>query len=167
MDMHQLLPFIIVPLIAWRIYTRVRRSIGKQRFSAGRIWFTCVLLPILLALIGFAAYRDTTAVLCLLGGIVGGALLAQLGLRHTQFEYTDGAYSYTPHTYIGIGLSAVFLSRIGYRIYQVSIGVTPPVGVGPINALVCGLLLAYYTAYAIGVLRWQKAHARTLAVQPA
>ncbi|MBV8465551.1 MAG: hypothetical protein JO218_06370 [Burkholderiales bacterium] len=167
MDIHQLWPFIVVPLIAWRLYSRLRRTFGKQRFSARRLWITCVLLPIILGIVGLAAYQDTTAVLSLLGGIVGGALLAQIGLRHTQFDYTDGEYSYTPHTYIGLGLSAIFLGRIGYKVMQATtVGTMPPAGISPINALVCGLLLAYYTSYAIGVLRWQKAHARARATEP-
>jgi hypothetical protein len=48
-----------------------------------------------------------------------GSAVAWYGLRLTVFEQTpDGAY-YTPNTYIGLAVFAVFLVRFGYRLLMI------------------------------------------------
>ena len=52
----------------------------------------------------------------LLGGVGCGAALAYLGLKYTLFEGAGAERFYTPHTYIGLFVSALFLARVAFRI---------------------------------------------------
>jgi hypothetical protein len=65
----------LIPLIAWRLYSRVRRLIGRQRSHAWRHWAAVVLFPLLAAMLALAAARSPPALGVLVGGLVAGAVL--------------------------------------------------------------------------------------------
>ena len=48
--------FALIPLIAWRVYSRFRRLVGRQRLSKVRPWITLAIFPVLLVLLGFTAH---------------------------------------------------------------------------------------------------------------
>jgi hypothetical protein len=152
----------LVPLIAWRIYKRVRRNIGKQRSKLWRHWAGTVLCPLLLAVVALGALRSTEAEAALLGGIAGGLGLGFYGLKLTRFEREVGGYFYTPNPYLGVGLSLLLVGRIAWRfaeIYQmhgnfVSMS-SPDWGRSPLTLLMVGLVFGYYAMYSSGLLRWR------------
>ena len=51
---------IVLPLIAWRLYARFRRLVGRQRASAVRPWVTLTLFPVLAVFLGYAARSRPT-----------------------------------------------------------------------------------------------------------
>ncbi len=153
---------IAAPLIAWRLYSRIRRLIGRQRSSPARHWSTAILFPILIVLIGFTALTSPTALAGLAAGLAVGIGLAVWGLKLTNFERTESGYFYTPNAHIGIALSALFVCRIGYRFYQFytlsgadAQAATQNFGRSPWTTLIFGMMAGYYTWYAIGLLRWR------------
>jgi hypothetical protein len=158
----QLLPFLIaLPLIAWRLYRRIRSSIGRQKLSKVRPWITLTLFPILFVLIGFAALEYPVSLLGLAGGACVGAALGVYGLKKTLFENTPQGMFYTPNAHLGIALSVVFAARVVYRMYeQFSLGPGMQPGPtdfarSPLTLAIFGLLAGYYVAYAIGLIRWR------------
>jgi hypothetical protein len=46
--LHAFVTAAIVVLIVWRLYSRVRRAIGRQRLHPRRPWITLTILPLLL-----------------------------------------------------------------------------------------------------------------------
>jgi hypothetical protein len=166
---------LIVALIAWRLYSRFRRSVGRQRLSKVRPWITVSVFPILTAL--FIAYSigNTWAMVALLGGIAVGIGLGVYGLRLTRFDVTEAGLYYTPSAHLGIALSLVLVARIGYRAMQGGLllpgpgaGAAPPPPTStPFTLLIFGALAGYYVTYAIGLLRWgQSVAANPAAVKP-
>jgi len=162
------LPFlVIVPLIVWRMYSRVRRNIGRQPLSKIRPYITIGLFPLLVVLLGWgAAMRPglATALLAALGGgIVGGVVLGYYGLRHTRFEVTPQGLFYTPNAHIGIALSLLFVGRVVYRMVvlysQNPYAQQSPqdFSASPLTLGIFGLLAGYYVTYAIGLIRWARA----------
>ena len=150
----------LIPLIAWRMYSRVRRLIGRQTSRAWRHWTALVLFPLLLATLGFGARSSAPAIEALVAGAAAGIALGWWGLRLTRFEKTAEGLFYTPNAHIGIALSAVFFARIAWRIYELQAQAgpmrsNPDFARSPLTLLVFGMLAAYYTAYAAGVLRWR------------
>src|SRR5689334_2874565 len=114
------LPFLIfVPLVAWRMYRRVKRNDGRQHLSKWRPWVTMTVFPVLVILISLGAVSNPMKLLAMAGGIVAGAVLGVFGTRHTKFENTPEGIYYTPNAHIGIALSVIFLGRIAYRMFQV------------------------------------------------
>ena len=152
---------VLAPLLAWRIYVRFRRLVGRQRLSRVRPWITLIILPTIVVLLAFAAYGHFERLLWLSGGILVGSLLGVYGLRHTRFESTPEGLFYTPHAHIGVALSVLFLGRILYRLVQRYVLDTsgphagPEFAQSPLTLAIFGLLAGYYVAYAVGLVRWR------------
>ena len=151
----------LFPLIAWRIYSRVKRLVGRQRLSRIRPWITLAVFPLLIALLAFFASPDPLRLATLAGGLGCGALLAVYGLRRTRFEPTKQGLFYTPNAHLGIALSLLFVGRIVYRLVEVfALDPGQPRGgvefaQSPLTLSVFGLLAGYYIGYAIGLVRWR------------
>ena len=151
------------PLIAWRLYSRVRRMVGRQRLSRIRPWIPVCLFPILVLLLALASLQHPLALASLTGGLLIGSLLAVYGLRLTRFERTAQGLFYIPNAYLGSALSLLLVGRILYRLAELYVGGLPPAGVpadfarSPVTLAIFGTLAGYYVAYAIGLLRWRRA----------
>jgi membrane protein CcdC involved in cytochrome C biogenesis len=159
-----LVTLLVVALIAWRFYARIRRSIGRQRLSKWRPWVTVVVFPLVIMILAAASWRQQEALLMLGGGAIVGIVLGVVGLRMTKFEVTaKGAY-YTPSAHLGIALSALLFLRIAYRFFQMSqstdFAAPPPPASSPLTLLLVGTLALYYMTYAVGLLRWGAATSR-------
>jgi len=148
-------------LILWRVYSRVRRMIGRQKLSNVRPWITAVVFPVLLGLVLLSALAHPINALGLLAGAGCGAALGVYGLRLTKFEQTTEGLFYTPSAHLGIALSLLFLGRLAYRLAQTFAGQTPVAWPNdftrsPLTLVIFGALAGYYVTYAIGLLRWRR-----------
>ena len=164
-------PLLITAVVVWGLYRRVRRSFGRQPVEPRRLWSRIVILSLVGALILASTARDPRAVAALLAGLVCGAGLGYLGLRHTRFEATPEGRFYTPHTYIGLIVTALFLGRMLFRLTQVFAAI-PPAGASgpsytgppfagppasalyqnPLTLATFGLVVSYYVIYNLGIL---------------
>ena len=148
---------VLVPLVGWRMYSRVRRLVGRQRSRAWRHWTAAILFPLLVALFALASISNPLALGALAGACAIGIALGLLGLRLTRFERTAEGWFYTPNAHIGIALSILLAARIGWRLFEMQMYGTPPRGAqfatSPLTLLVFGTLAGYYATYAMGVLR--------------
>lgn len=151
----------VVPFIAWRLYARVRRMVGRQRASRIRPWVTLVIFPLIVAMLSVTALAHPLALAALAAGLVGGGLLGHQGLRHTRFESTPQGLFYTPNARIGIVLSVLFIGRLAWRLTDVmGAGGAFPLrdadfARSPLTLAVFGVLAGYYIRYAIGLVRWR------------
>jgi cytochrome b561 len=163
MQTQSIVVLALIPLILWRMYSRVRRLVGRQKSVAWRHWTAALLFPVLLlALLASAIGRPMTEA-ALGGGVIVGVALAIYGLRLTRFERTPEGLFYTPNAHIGIGLSMLMAARILYRLFQTYEGALQgpaaahEFSTSPLTLLVFGMLAGYYCSFAIGLLRWRKA----------
>jgi hypothetical protein len=154
---------VMVPLIAWRIYSRVRRNVGRQKSRAWRHWAGAVLFPLLLLLLAVTAMARPLSEAALAAGIVAGAALGFWGLRLTRFERTAEGFFYTPNAYLGIALSLLLIARVLYRLgalYMMrgtaSAAQAQDFTRSPLTLLIIGLVAGYYATFAIGLLRWRR-----------
>jgi hypothetical protein len=159
----------LLPLVAWRIYIRFRRMIGRQRLSRVRPWITLAIFSIVLVLLAYAARAHVERLGWMAAGLTAGGLLAAYGLRLTRFEPTPEGLFYTPNAYLGIALSLLFLGRLLYRVAEVyaissAASPTPPAfASSPFTLAVFGLIAGYYVTYAAGLMLWRN---RELRAQP-
>ena len=109
---------VLLPLLAWRVYARIRRIVGRQKLSRRRAWSTLTIFPVLIALLAYASHAQVQALLGLAAGLAGGAVLAVYGLRLTRFEPTPEDLFYTPSAHLGIALSLLLVARILYRLVE-------------------------------------------------
>ncbi|HYU30831.1 MAG TPA: hypothetical protein VEW48_01595 [Thermoanaerobaculia bacterium] len=151
---------ILLPLLAWRVYMRFRRMVGRQRLSKARPWITLgIFSTVIVVLMVFAAQGHTQSLWGIAAGLPVGAGLALYGLRITRFEPTPQGLFYTPNAYLGIAMSLLFFGRILYRlveVYQITAAhARPDFMKSPLTLSVFGLIAGYYTVYAIGLLLWR------------
>lgn len=163
MDPKLVMPVLFGALIAFGVYRRVRRNIGRQPLSPARLTSRIALFSIIGGMILLMSFRDMNLFGAMLAGIAAGAGLGWFGLKHTQFEATAQGQFYTPHTYIGAFVSALFLGRIAYRfivLYSTSHALAAadqnPFAAyqkSPLTLAIFGILVGYYVFYYAGVLR--------------
>ncbi|HTX05842.1 MAG TPA: hypothetical protein VMD06_08445 [Steroidobacteraceae bacterium] len=163
MDPRLFLPYLVVALIVWRLYRRMRRSFGRQRVQDGFMWFRVGILTLAAVFLGVLIVHDAAALGALLAGIACGAVLGLFGLRYTKFEVTPAGRFYTPHTYIGLVVAALFVGRVLYRFLEIYNGLIPATTAGrglaasfqhsPVTLAVFGALVGYYVLYYVGVLQ--------------
>ena len=157
-----LLPAAIAALVAWRLYSRVRRMVGRQRLSKVRPWVTLCVFPLLIALLLVGSFSHPYVALALIGGVMVGVALGIYGLRLTKFEQTPEGLFYTPNAHLGIVLSLLLIGRIGYRAVQLYLlpgamrDGTADFARSPLTLLIFGMLAGYYISYAVGLIRWRR-----------
>ena len=154
---------VAAPLIVWRLYSRMRRLIGRQPLRRWRSGMAAILFPLLLVLLAIAGLAHPLSLAGLAGGVSVGIGLALWGLQLTRFENTPEGMFYTPNAHIGAALSLLFTGRILYRFFQLyeagTVQAQPSPGDfanSPVTLLIFGMMAAYFAAYAIGILRWQR-----------
>ena len=152
---------VVIPLIAWRLYSRIRRMVGRQRLSRVRPWITLSVFPLVVLLLALAQLPRPAGLAFLVAGVAGGVLLGVYGLRKTRFEPTPEGLFYTPNAHLGIALSLLFLARIAWRFVELfmlqphAARAPDDFARSPLTLAIFGLLAGYYVAYAIGLVRWR------------
>lgn len=149
---------VLVPLIMWRVYQRIKRLLVRQHSQARRHWTSAMLFPVLLVVLAVAAQAHPQALAGMAAGIAAGAALGVLGLRKTQYEHIGSEFFYTPNAHIGVLVSMLFIGRLLYRGYEFYVAGTAQAQDFASSALtmaVFGILAGYYTTYAAGLLRWR------------
>ena len=160
-DTHLLIVVLVVALVAWRVYSRIRRVIGRQRLSAVRPWITVVVFPLVAVLVLLTSIVHPLTGVALMAGAAVGICLGLLGTRLTRFEVTPAGLFYTPNAHLGIALSLLLVLRLGYRFVMLQLGgqgIDPQsmqLGSSPLTMAIFGTLVGYYVTYAIGLLRWR------------
>ena len=154
---NNLVPALLASFFAWRIYSRARRSFGRQPLQPKRLIARIVIFAVIAcALLAFSIMYPRLLI-GLGSGLVLGVVAALAGLSLTKFEATPEGRFYTPSPYFGAALTILLVGRLVYRLIVISnISQNPPQTPGlmqsALSLLVFGLLAGYYMAYYIGVL---------------
>ena len=163
---------LLVPLVAWRVYSRVRRMVGRQRLSKWRARITLTIFPLVCVMLAMGVIAHPERLAVFVAALVAGGALSVYGLRKTRFEAVPGMLYYTPNAHLGIALSLLFLGRVIYRAFEIY---SMPAGTAtgqefarsPLTLAVFGLLAGYYIGYAIGLLRYRRGVLRSKAEREA
>ncbi len=155
MTSAQLAPAIVLPLVIWRVYVRVRRNIGRQPLRLRQLKVRTVMWSMILAGFAIAAAGHPRALIGLGAGIAASVGLAYFGVRLTKFETVGDANYFVPNTIIGVGLSLLVVGRIAYRLITMLSGAGRPGPLfdSPLTLGMLGLMGGYYAAYYFGIVR--------------
>jgi len=142
-------------LIAWRMYRRVRRNIGRQPLRPHRAAISIIVFSALSFLLVVTSLHHSRLLFGIVGGLVPGGLLGLAGLRLTRFETTTEGHFYIPNTSIGVAVSLLMIGRLIYR-FMVLRNVTaaanhPPAMQSPLTFFIFGLMAGYYIVYQAGL----------------
>jgi hypothetical protein len=160
MTSAQVAPALVVSFVAWRVYVRVRRNIGRQPWQPKRLVGRAILFGVISGLYALGILAMNPSMLtALLAGMALGALLALWGLHLTEFTATPEGKYYTPNLWIGLTLTLLFVGRLAYRMigfYAGSIfrdATAPAFFQSPLTIALFGLTAGYYVAYNIDIVR--------------
>lgn len=150
----------LAPLVAWRVYSRIRRLTTRQLSRTWRHRTTLVFFPLLVLMLGLGALFSPMALLALAVGLAAGVGLGNIGIRKTTFEQVGEEFYFTPHARIGALVALLFLGRMAWRAWEwyMSDGAIAhqDFARSPLTLGVFGILAGYYMTYAVGLLRWRK-----------
>lgn len=164
---------IMVPVLGFAVWRRVRSQFGRQPIRRGRMVARIVMFAVVGALVALGGLYNPRLLEGLAVGVALGAVLGTLGLRLTRFERSpDGSDGYIPNPWIGGLLTALLVARLAWRFLVVmpqmehlppGAGTPPAIGNSPLTLLVLGLLVGYYITYFSGLLihhrRFERAQA--------
>ncbi|MGZ5198133.1 MAG: hypothetical protein ACXWC4_00015 [Telluria sp.] len=159
MDLTTIALILLVPVLVWRVYARVRSRMARQRSIVSR-HYTGLLAFFAMVAVAASELTDPLAISALAGGTVAGLALGVYGLRITRFENTNEGYFYTPNARLGILIAMALVARVlylGILIYanKGSNTPTPRIGDSPLTMLTVGLAAGYFWMYSLGLLRWR------------
>lgn len=162
METTTLALLVLVPLLVWRIYSRLKRLTSRQQSHLWRHWTAVILCPLLLLGLAFSTKFDVLPLSCLAAGALAGGWLGFFGIKLTRFENTGKTLFYTPNRYLGMSVAMLFAARMIYRgmeLYMNSRALIPqpnePFGQSPLTLLTLGLVAGYYAIYGWGLVRWR------------
>jgi hypothetical protein len=147
----------LLALIAWRMYKRIRRNIGRQPLRPRRALTSIVIFSLFSVAIVYLSFQlhQPHLLLGIVGGLALGVLLGWVGLRLTRFETTAEGHFYIPNTPIGVALSLLLVGRLAYRFMVIRDAAIapnhPPPMQSPLTFFIFGLMAGYYIVYQTGL----------------
>ena len=160
MNLTTLALLVLTPFLVWRVYSRLKTMMGRQRSIMARHWTGLgVFLAMLLVPASELVSRPPMLGWLALGAVFGVAY-GVWGLRLTRFEDTDEGYYFTPNARLGILIAMLFTARIlylGFEMYANQGSNTPPPRFTDslLTMLAVGVTGGYFGTFSAGVLRWR------------
>jgi hypothetical protein len=159
MDLTTIALIILVPILTWRIYNRVKSRMTRQRSIVSR-HYTGLLVFFGMVAVPASEMSDPVAIAALAAGTAAGLALGFYGLRVTRFEETEEGYFFTPNARLGTLVAMALVARVlylGILIYanKGSNMPTPRITDSPLTMLTVGLAAGYFWMYSLGLLRWR------------
>jgi hypothetical protein len=158
---------ILIPLLVWRIYSRLRMVFARQESVMWRHWSGALFFPIALAASASSMLNNTLAVSLLGSATLAGGWLAFFALKKTHYEVLQRGYFFTPPVRTGMLVCMLFTARvlqIAVEFYLNRQSDFPKVIAHdevmqhPATVVTFGLLAGYFALYSIGLIRWRLSH---------
>lgn len=161
MSLTTLALIALVPLLVWRIYSRVRNQMTRQRSILSRHYTGLFVFVAMLLVPGSELGDRPFQLAALAAGAIAGIALGTYGLRRTRFEDTPEGYFFTPPSRMGILVAMLLVARViylGIEIYmnQGSSRPNPRFTDSPITMLCLGITAAYFATFSAHLMRWRQ-----------
>ena len=108
---------VLVPLVAFALYRRVRRTFGRQPVTPKRMIARMALFS-LVSVVFLVLFPTPSGFAFAAVGAALGGVLASYGLRHTRFDVTAADKGYTTNPWIGSIVTALFVGRLAVRMFS-------------------------------------------------
>jgi hypothetical protein len=152
---------LLVPVLVWRIYQRVKSQMTRQRSILSR-HYTGLLVFGAMVLVPLTQLLDRPlALAALAAGAIAGLALGSYGVRKTRFEDTPEGYYFTPPMRMGILVAMLLVARViylGIEIYmnQGSSRPNPRFSDSEATMFCVGLAGAYFATFSATLMRWRQ-----------
>jgi|CXWL01.1.fsa_nt_gi dolichol kinase len=161
MDISTIALLALTPLLVWRIYSRLKAMMVRQRSIMQR-HYTGALAFTLIAVVAAGQVASELPLLAWLAvGVGGGIAYGVWGLKLTRFETVSEGYFFTPNKRLGMAIAMLFVAAIlyvGFEIYanQGSGQPTPRVTDYVFFLPSLGLMAGYFGTMSVGLLLWRR-----------
>lgn len=151
---------LLAPVLVWRIYSRVKAMMTRQRSIMQR-HYTGLGVFTAMALVPASQLLDQPSDLLWLAiGTLMGIGYGVWGLRLTRFEAVREGYFYTPNARLGLVIAMLFVASVlyvGFEIYaNQGTGLPVPKVTDYLFFMpALGLVAGYFGTYSAGLLRWR------------
>ena len=163
METTTLALLFLVPLLVWRIYSRLKKLVARQKSQLWRHRLVAFGVPALIVFLATTTKFEILPLSSLGAGVLAGGWLGVLGIKLSRFEQVGKDYYFTQHRYLGLAITMLFIARLLYRGMEIYLNTRldvpvppPPFGQSPLTMAAYGMVTGYYTAYAWGRLRWRQ-----------
>jgi hypothetical protein len=109
---------LFAALLVFSIYRRLRRNFGAQALRPKSMGVRVIVLAVLAAILLPLALHSSEFLLLAAAGLGAGVTLGLFAASRTRFEKRDAVLYYVPHTYTGLLVTALFLGRLLYRLFE-------------------------------------------------
>ena len=161
MSLTTLALIALVPLLVWRIYSRIKNQMTRQRSIVSRHYTGLLVFAALVLVPGTQLGDRPFQLAALAAGSLAGIALGAYGLARTNFEDNPEGYFFTPPSRMGILVAMLLVARVIYlaiEIYmnQGSNHANPRFTDSPITMLCLGMTAAYFATFSAGLMRWRQ-----------
>ena len=161
MSLTTLALIALVPLLVWRIYSRIKNQMTRQRSILSRHYTGLLVFGALLVVPLTELFDRPFSLAALAAGAIAGIALGTYGLRRTRFEDTPEGYFFTPPARMGILIAMLLVARViylGIEIYmnQGSSRPNPRFTDSPITLVCLGIAAAYFATFSASLMRWRQ-----------
>lgn len=161
MSLTTLALIALVPLLVWRIYSRLKNQMTRQRSIVSRHYTGLIVFAAMILVPGTELGDRPFQLAALAAGAIAGITLGSYGLRRTRFEDTPEGYFFTPPSRMGVLVAMVLVARViylGIEIYmnQGSNRPNPRFTDSPVTMLCLGMTAAYFATFSLGLMRWRQ-----------
>lgn len=163
MEITTIILLLLVPLLVWRIYSRLKAAMVRSPSQLWRHYATVALLAALLGGLAAQVLDSPLALAALALGTVAGAGLGYRNMQLSVLENTPQGFFYTPNLRLGVLIAMLFIGRLLYRGFELYLQMhngTPlapePFAHQPLTVLLFCLLAGHFGAYHLLLARWQR-----------
>jgi len=152
---------VLTPLLVWRIYSRIKARMTRQRSIVSRHYTGILVFGAMIVVPAAQLLGAPYNLAALLVGAAGGIGYGVWGMKLTRFEDTPEGYWFTPNARLGLVMAMILVARIlyiGIEVYANQGKGVPiqPITESPLTLLCIGLTAGYFGCYSAGLLRWRR-----------
>jgi uncharacterized protein YacL len=107
---------LIMVIVAFAIYRRVKRTVGYQKLSRSRLIFRTVMFGLLGCVFLYVGMLHPINLVADGVGLVAGLVLAYYAIKHIRFEKREDAWYYRTTLWVEITVIVLLLGRIAYKL---------------------------------------------------
>jgi hypothetical protein len=160
MNITTLTLLVLTPFLVWRVYSRLRTAMARQRSIVSRHWTGLLVFTAMVLVPASELFRKLPMLGWLAAGTAAGIGYGVWAFKHTRLEETEDGYYFTPPARLGILIAMLFTARVlylGFEIYanQGTNMPTPRFTDSMVSMLAVGLTGGYFGTISAGLALWR------------
>jgi len=161
MNLTTLALIALVPFLIWRVYSRLKNQMARQRSILSRHYTGLFVFSVMILIPVSELFDRPLQLAALAAGAIAGIALGNYGLRRTRFEETPEGYFFSVPQRMSVLVAMLLVARViylGIEIYmnQGSSQPNPRFTDSPVTMVCLGITAAYFATFSASLMRWRK-----------